>query len=733
MNMTFNPSIRYRPSELIKTMISSRTRFDDFMDFAGHQGVNEDVAKRVISKLRETYSFNSVQKQLQVARLLSNPNIPRDVAIDITEEESDVRPLDFDIIVVNTPHFDKETFNASLLRIIQRFDENEAFQVLRNVFNDERRPNDFEELLLLAHPNITDLVVQHTSRLALVEKITMTLDFENKTSWKVLSEAAKRIGIPDCMKSKVCHNKHTEESSELPPGYTDVVTRLSKDPLLKHDDLAMLAKPLIKHLNSTVHRHDSTCSDTLLNILLSENFNADVAVSIIESNLNRISFHTAEKEISQRSDIIAKLPLWSEKLNDSAPLCLAIKLGIPLTQSVIEQIFNLNCNVAFSTLLARADVSEDILFTFAHHYDLSFRYRVAVHPNTTPKVDEILPFVRQKMQEDGARSLAHLYNSPAFATLAKLDNLEVLANDYGYDLFEFKNVPSPSRITKSLIGSKHPHEVRFLFGSGCAETVTAISSLQTVMTNRKGKLDRHAYIHTLAAINEGIVKGNGNAAQRGLAVDAQSLREVWSLLSIEEIISVLNANGKDEALDVFRMLASLVMREDEDEAIHQKKLIRKWLNTNKNYGHELHRYLMNKQLRELGDVNELETFYQAPAASDEGMRILNKSLPEGITLILPQDSMSLRKLGRMQSHCVGSKFYAERCADGASIIFALSTGESRDQVFTFQFNRMGRMEQAKGFANSSVPSDITEIANALYPKIEETIEKMTDTACNSLT
>jgi len=46
---------------------------------------------------------------------------------------------------------------------------------------------------------------------------------------------------------------------------------------------------------------------------------------------------------------------------------------------------------------------------------------------------------------------------------------------------------------------------------------------------------------------------------------------------------------------------------------------------------------------------------------------------------------------------------------------------------------MGRMEQAKGFANSSVPSDITEIANALYPKIEETIEKMTDTACNSLT
>ena len=229
------------------------------------------------------------------------------------------------------------------------------------------------------------------------------------------------------------------------------------------------------------------------------------------------------------------------------------------------------------------------------------------------------------------------------------------------------------------------------------------------------------------------MKGNGNAAQRGLAVDAQSLREVWSLLSIEEIISVLNANGKDEARDVFRMLASLVMREDEDEAIHQKKLIRKWLNTNKNYGHELHRYLMNKQLRELGDVNELETFYQAPAASDEGMRILNKSLPEGITLILPQDSMSLRKLGRMQSHCVGSKFYAERCADGASIIFALSTGESRDQVFTFQFNRMGRMEQAKGFANSSVPSDITEIANALYPKIEETIEKMTDTACNSLT
>ena len=77
MNMTFNPSIRYRPSELIETMISSRTRFDDFMDFAGHQGVNEDVAKRVISKLRETYSFNSVQKQLQVARLLSNPNIPR--------------------------------------------------------------------------------------------------------------------------------------------------------------------------------------------------------------------------------------------------------------------------------------------------------------------------------------------------------------------------------------------------------------------------------------------------------------------------------------------------------------------------------------------------------------------------------------------------------------------------------------------------------------------------------
>ena len=373
-------------------------------------------------------------------------------------------------------------------------------------------------------------------------------------------------------------------------------------------------------------------------------------------------------------------------------------------------------------LLSSGNVPSGILDMLAYDPDHTIQMRVAMHPNVSDSTFKCLYRVRESIMSSNKDYDKTLFNeSPAFALLTSLKNYLILHNDYGYDLFDFKSVNSPKAMTKMLIGSKHPQEVQFLFDSQEAESLTALSALQSVFTNSRGKLDRHGYIQFLAQINSAL--GTGKQAQKraGLAIDAPSLRTCLAFLSHDEMVAVVMDNAITEARDVFRMLATLIARDCPDESAKQCALVRKWLASKKDYGEAFHSYLSNKQQRDFSISTVNARFYQADAIAQ--LDTITESLPSHVTLTLPEDTKALRALGRAQHHCVGTRYYADRCTDGSAVIFALSTGNRSDETFTYQFERSsGRLAQAKGFSNSDTPPELNSVAYEVFNAIKDACE-----------
>jgi len=91
-------------------------------------------------------------------------------------------------------------------------------------------------------------------------------------------------------------------------------------------------------------------------------------------------------------------------------------------------------------------------------------------------------------------------------------------------------------------------------------------------------------------------------------------------------------------------------------------------------------------------------------------------------VFLPHNHDALFKLGKNQHHCVGSKHYAGLLAMGAGVIFALipkvnGTVKPMSKGFTFQFDKQGRLLQAKGLLNCDVEQTWRERAQNIYGKL----------------
>jgi hypothetical protein len=91
-----------------------------------------------------------------------------------------------------------------------------------------------------------------------------------------------------------------------------------------------------------------------------------------------------------------------------------------------------------------------------------------------------------------------------------------------------------------------------------------------------------------------------------------------------------------------------------------------------------------------------------------------KLLPKGMELNFPQNVNELREIGDKQRHCVGSLFYAERCVDGANVIFQIAPRNNMKHGFTFQFARSGALLQSKGFLNEAVNNTMKQVAKQVF-------------------
>lgn len=509
---------------------------------------------------------------------------------------------------------------------------------------------------------------------------------------------------------------------------------------------------------SSYHFHDEisklTHSIPLTSEFLKEFFlfslNSDVDQSANPYSLGfydaiRIIYPTADlfipffkKEKSKLSKRTFKLPLYTPK-NKSEEIEL---VNFYLSEDAINEVYTLIKHTELSIESIETIVEYDnnqltlclsdeynslphhVIDELANHCNNRIRRSIAFRKDTPESVEKRLKSI---IKESNKKEHNAIYSQSSFnKTLSGLKGSHsVFCNEYGYDLFQLKRVESPKKITHFLLNSKHSEEVRFLFESEQAISLSGISALQGVFTNRKGKLDRDSYLKTLKMINDAVIKKSYLTARQALfAVDIETLKTAFDFFSFEELALIMNNNPSDEARDILRMTHSLISSDDPDEKLKQTKLIRRWLDKEGLFGYALHAYLTNKATRDLSSSGEQTPFYQ----ECDGLSSINQlaGLPKGVNTVIPQCAKELRSLGQNQSHCVGTKYYADACRQGSSIIFALVRNNKKTSTYTFQVNRDGTIMQSKGFANTPVPSVFSSLAQKVGAHILNVLKERDD-------
>lgn len=374
-------------------------------------------------------------------------------------------------------------------------------------------------------------------------------------------------------------------------------------------------------------------------------------------------------------------------------------------------------------------IDKDILNRIACHYKEDTRMHCLFYPNLPKETEGLLRSSRHYFMHDKSQSkhFEHLSkNAKSYDLINTLKNaFNVFHDQYGYPFDLFKNMTSKADICKLLFNSKHKHEVSFLFDSGRAESLTSISSLQTCFTNNKGKLDRHSYLSMLDRINTAVAlfSKEGAAKHAGLAIGANSLKFAFSFYSFNEMMFIINNNPLDEARDIFRMTHSLCEHDDPEVAKKQTKLIRKWIDKEQSLSYSFHKYLSGKVSRDLGIILDEVTFYQTTNNFNQDDLNLNERLPSEIKIWLPQTGKELRRLGREQHHCVGSKFYVDACSHGHSIIFAITPNNDRTKTITVETTLNGKVKQMQGHCSRTISALMKAVAEDAGVAIADFLSK----------
>lgn len=374
-------------------------------------------------------------------------------------------------------------------------------------------------------------------------------------------------------------------------------------------------------------------------------------------------------------------------------------------------------------------IDKDVLNRIACHHSESTRMCCLFYSDLPEETEMLLRssqyyFMNHHQKSERFKGLVANSNSYHIINGLK-DAFDVFHSQYGYSFELFKDITSQASVCKILFNSKHKEEVRFLFESGNAESLTAISSLQAYFTNVRGKLDRQSYLSMLSMINEAVELGakDGAAKQSGLAVAPEVLKFVFSFFTFENIMFIINNNTPNEARDIFRMTHSLCVHDDPETAKKQTNLVKKWLEKENSLSYSFHKYLEGKVSRDLAIIIDEITLYQSVEGFDIKELHLEVGLPRDMKVTLPQTGRDLRRLGREQHHCVGSKFYVDSCANGISIIFALTPNNDRGKTVTVEIAPNGAIKQMQGHSNRKFPSSMRELAKTVGGAILSYINK----------
>jgi hypothetical protein len=353
-----------------------------------------------------------------------------------------------------------------------------------------------------------------------------------------------------------------------------------------------------------------------------------------------------------------------------------------------------------------ANTPDSVLARLASDVEINVRRAVALNPKTSVSILKRLAYDEEQAIQAlvFARPECELFNEEAVRVLSRFAVDPQL-------LFE----TSPRRFCAAVFGSKHPTEIQFLFNDPAMESLTSLSSLQSVFVKRNSEgrvvsIDRHRYLGFLEQMNR--LSPHSGA----FAVDPQSLRCVFAAFSHEEILTIAATQRPGMSRDSFRMLADLLRHESDLRCGPKITMVRDWITAHEDYGPGLHNFLSAHCTRTSDYSVSAALFPQARFSN--AVRLINEELSEeGVEIVLPQTAGDLLKLGQLMRHCCGSRYYVDACQDSRSFIFHLQPPGKPRRGTTFQFDHGGHLEQAKAFANADPDPMLVEKGKLLYQRL----------------
>jgi hypothetical protein len=334
--------------------------------------------------------------------------------------------------------------------------------------------------------------------------------------------------------------------------------------------------------------------------------------------------------------------------------------------------------------------TSEILSFLAKDKDDKVRVAVALNENTSVATLKLL------INDRVSSVSSAVAKSSSFGVISSLQGYQPFLKEMGSGAFNFLHLESPKKAMKLLINSKHPSEIEFVFGSETAEAMSALSSLQSGYINHKFKLNRADYLVMLDKINNSTI----GRRRTGICVDSVTLKRVMAFFDDDLIVDIISQYEPDEAKDTLRMLGTLVSFVTKRNNRKNQEWVNEQLSLPNYKRPDLHDALTEKtrDMIQGGDI----PFRQCSFI--DNVKEANKLLDSGWEVNLPTNPIELRNIGDMQSHCVGGQYYAARCIDGSNVIFQIMPKGKPKHGYTFQYSHAGKLLQAKGFSNSSVPS-----------------------------
>ena len=269
----------------------------------------------------------------------------------------------------------------------------------------------------------------------------------------------------------------------------------------------------------------------------------------------------------------------------------------------------------------------------------------------------------------------------------------------GVDIDIFVDERSRRSICRQIIGTAHRAETELLFSDPTFKVLDCLRTLHSLFTihggkKRDRKLNRHDYLRFLKDFN---ARGG---RQEALHLPFITMLTGIRLLGQEYLVQVMTSGDPARAVRTLRLLEVVVAGPPGEEGARQQELLGRWMGRCEDWPARLHDYLDRKYRRRAQKRRNRPPRALFQSRFTPRIRAFNRASGDREARIhLPRTDRELRALGASMANCIGSDHNVDDAVDGTHIVLHAHRPGAPRKGATCQFNRNGRLLQARGFAN----------------------------------